>query len=379
MSHFISLLLLTCVSYLMLLQSELITDKNLAFLLSFLLSPVVSFLLYVLNWFQAHLTGISFVNHKSLVRNCYDTADNFIGNKHTDTGLDYGYNFYNGDQSLKPKEAQLAKYEYMWKKLELAAGKKLLDIGCGYGDWMKYCQNRGVEVLGINISASQCKKLRERGLPVINKDWEQVTFDELKLTKFDAITCMDTIEHYASPFHKFRRHLSDRKYQNLFDLIKGSLTRDGIFLTSCLFQQTPYRQWSLKLWTAAFIIDHSMGGYYPQLNGTIMGHDQLTVAASRNHLKLHEALDTTENYRISQVWNTESWQNANNLSNKSVLWLVWNIFKTYFTSPSFFMSLIGYFNLGWTTFWGEDPLNPEYNEPRRKRISHIRCYMATYR
>ena len=110
-----------------------------------------------------------------------------------------------------------------------------------------------------------------------------------------------------------------------------------------------------------------------------MGFDQLSVAAYTNHLKLHKALDTTENYRISQVWNTESWQNANNLSNKSSLWLILNVCKIYFTSPSFFMSLIGYFNIGWTTFWGEKPLSHHYNEQFRQRVSHIRCFMATYK
>jgi cyclopropane fatty-acyl-phospholipid synthase-like methyltransferase len=350
-----------------------------SFLSGLIFSPICVFILYIFNWFIGHF-GLSIVNYKNLVRNCYDTADIFIGQEHTSTGLDYGYNFYNGNKSLSPKEAQLNKYKYMWDKLKLREGSHLLDIGCGYGDWMVYCKSKGVKCIGINISKSQCVSAKKRNLNIINKDWEQVTDDDLP-TKFDAITCMDTIEHYVNPFDKFKLNKSDAKYEKLMNFIANNLKDKGIFLTSCLFLQTPCKNWTPYLWLSAFCIDYSMSGYYPQLNastGSDMGYDQLTCAAKKHDLKLISSMDTTENYRISQVWNTECWQNAKNLNSKSIYWLIKNIIQTYYSSPSFGMSFLGYFNIGWTSFWGKEPLNDKYDSELRKKITHVRSFVAVY-
>ena len=37
-------------------------------------------------------------------------------------GLDYGFNYYNGDYSKSRREAQLDKYEHAWSKLKLKPG-----------------------------------------------------------------------------------------------------------------------------------------------------------------------------------------------------------------------------------------------------------------
>ena len=343
---------------------------------SILISPIYCFVFYIFNWMLGHI-GLSIIDFKELVKNCYDTADTYIGKDHTSTGLDYGYNLYDGNRDLSAKQAQLIKYEYMWNSLRLKDGSKLLDIGCGYGDWMMYCKNKGVFCTGINISKKQSMSAIKRGLNVINKDWEESQLN----TKFDAITCMDTIEHYVSPFDKLFLSKSDEKYEKLMGFIKHNLSTDGMFLTSCLFLQKPYKNWNMYLWLSAFVIDYSMGGYYPRLNtcvGGDMGVDQLTVAAKKHKLRLDNFIDTTENYRISQVWNQDCWQNSDNLRKKDIVWLVRNIIYTYFDSPSFFMSLLGYYNIGWTSFWGEDPLCQEYNSEYRQSISYIRCFIAIY-
>jgi cyclopropane fatty-acyl-phospholipid synthase-like methyltransferase len=361
----------------MYINSFIIHNINIKILLSIIFAPIVTFIFYIINWFSGHI-GLSFINHKELVCNCYNIADIFIGQEHTSTGLDFGYNFYDGNKSLSPLEAQQKKYEFMWNKLNLEPGHNLLDIGCGYGDWIKYCMNKGVNCIGINISKSQCISATKRGIKIINKDWELVNSSDLVI-KFDAITSIDAIEHYVSPFDKFNIKISNKKYEKLFSFIKSNLKDNGLFLTSCLFLQTPYSKWNIYLWISAFIIDYSMSGYYPQLNSDKFGNDQLTLAAKKNNMKLLSQLDTTENYRITQIWNNECWQNCKNLNKKSTLKLILNLIIAYFNSPSFFMSLIGYFDIGWTTFWGENALSVNYDENYRQNVSHIRCFIATYK
>ncbi len=45
-----------------------------------------------------------------------------------------------------------AKLEYAFAGLGLKAGDSLLDVGCGWGGFVRYCARRGVDVTGITLS-----------------------------------------------------------------------------------------------------------------------------------------------------------------------------------------------------------------------------------
>jgi cyclopropane fatty-acyl-phospholipid synthase-like methyltransferase len=53
-------------------------------------------------------------------------------------GIDYGFNFYNGDYSKSREKAQSDKFEFAIKQLNLEPGMWVIDIGCGCGDWLDY-------------------------------------------------------------------------------------------------------------------------------------------------------------------------------------------------------------------------------------------------
>lgn len=66
-------------------------------------------------------------------------------------------------------QAQQAKLDLICRKLELAPGERLLDIGCGWGGLAEHAtRHYGVEVFGITISREQLDLARKRcqGLPV---------------------------------------------------------------------------------------------------------------------------------------------------------------------------------------------------------------------
>ncbi len=69
--------------------------------------------------------------------------------------------FATGTENLET--AQEAKLEHICRKLRLAPGERLLDIGCGWGGFMQYAAERyGVEVVGITVSEQQAKRARAR-------------------------------------------------------------------------------------------------------------------------------------------------------------------------------------------------------------------------
>jgi len=69
--------------------------------------------------------------------------------------------FRTGDETLD--EAQRAKLDHICRKLRLAPGERLLDIGCGWGGLVIHAaQHYGVSAVGITLSAEQHGLARER-------------------------------------------------------------------------------------------------------------------------------------------------------------------------------------------------------------------------
>lgn len=98
------------------------------------------------------------------------------------------------------EEAQVNKMDLACRKLKLEPGMRLLDIGCGWGSFVKYAAEKyGVIATGISISEEQITLARElcKGLPVeiINVDYRDVD------QKFDRITCFGMFEHVGHKNH----------------------------------------------------------------------------------------------------------------------------------------------------------------------------------
>ena len=69
--------------------------------------------------------------------------------------------FDDPDESLEA--AQERKLELICRKLRLAAGERLLDIGCGWGSLLIHAaEHHGVRGVGVTLSQSQAQLARER-------------------------------------------------------------------------------------------------------------------------------------------------------------------------------------------------------------------------
>lgn len=76
-------------------------------------------------------------------------------------------------------------------------GRKLLDVGCGVGDWLAMAQSAGWEVHGVEIAPAAVEIARGRGLHQVRVGSleEQAYPDD----GFDAITLYQTLEHVYRP------------------------------------------------------------------------------------------------------------------------------------------------------------------------------------
>ena len=150
-----------------------------------------------------------------------------VGEVHYDIGNDlyqqmldphmiYSCAYWPGAETLE--QAQEQKLDLICRKLELAPGMQLLDIGCGWGGLAEFAARRyGVDVVGITISKEQQKLARERcaGLPV---DIRLVDYRALE-GQFDRIVSVGMFEHVGKKNHRV-----------YFETVRRLLARDGLFL-----------------------------------------------------------------------------------------------------------------------------------------------------
>ena len=103
-------------------------------------------------------------------------------------------------------QAQIDKFDLICRKLELQPGMRLLDIGSGWGGFLRHAvKNYGVEATGISPADNQINLARERskGLSIT---FIQQDYRDLK-GQFDRIVSIGMMEHvgpknYKTFFHK---------------------------------------------------------------------------------------------------------------------------------------------------------------------------------
>jgi cyclopropane-fatty-acyl-phospholipid synthase len=101
-----------------------------------------------------------------------------------------------GTRSLE--EAQRNKVEHVCRKVQLAAGESVVDIGCGFGGFMFHAAERhGASVTGVNTTTEQVQwldgEIRRRGfadrLKVVEGDFRDA------LGPFDKVVSIGVLEH----------------------------------------------------------------------------------------------------------------------------------------------------------------------------------------
>ncbi len=86
-----------------------------------------------------------------------------------------------------------------FRHLPLPRGKKVLDLGCGAGWYLRICKQLGAETFGIEPSTFGAQRCREAGLDVFNGTVDAYVAQHGTLRQFDVITANHVLEHAPDP------------------------------------------------------------------------------------------------------------------------------------------------------------------------------------
>src|SRR5689334_7502692 len=73
---------------------------------------------------------------------------------------------YDGDFSMTLEQAQRRKHEYLSTQVGVGPGRRLLDLGCGWGALLDYVRGVGGTGVGVTLSSAQLAACRRHGLDV---------------------------------------------------------------------------------------------------------------------------------------------------------------------------------------------------------------------
>ncbi|MCX8030316.1 MAG: cyclopropane fatty acyl phospholipid synthase [Thermodesulfovibrionales bacterium] len=190
-----------------------------------------------------------------------------IGERHYDIGnevfenmldkrLVYSCAYWKDAKNLD--EAQENKLDLICRKLYLKEGSRVLDIGCGWGSFVKYASEKyGVQAVGITVSKEQVeysKKICE-GLPV---EIRLQDYRDLKDEKFDYIVSVGMFEHVG---HK--------NYRTYMEIASKCLKDDGLFLLHTIGNNTT--KIACDPWIDKYIFPNSLIPSLKQITSSIEG------------------------------------------------------------------------------------------------------------
>jgi cyclopropane-fatty-acyl-phospholipid synthase len=133
---------------------------------------------------------------------------------------------YDGDFSLSLKQAQRRKHDYVAEQIGIGPGRRVLDLGCGWGALLHYVRERGGIGVGVTLSSAQLASCRRQGLDVHLQDAREV--DRERFGVFDAVMSLGAFEHFCSP-EEYEAGRQEDVYSGLFARVADLLPGGGRF------------------------------------------------------------------------------------------------------------------------------------------------------
>jgi len=239
-----------------------------------LLGPIALFIINEILYVTLNVDGLDGASRTKLY---YDiTTTYFIKNGKNNTNLTEGLYLkdLNDNHSLMsveeakkmdPIEVSVNKYRKFFKYLNIEPhefkGLRILDIGCGNGDFIKYCQSLGIEITGMSISNQQVEELKKQGFDVYLGDYREL--QPQFIGKYDIVTFWGSLEHIIQsyPCSKKGEKKADQMIKQVLSHVKQYYHPDSKY--KLVFSATMHMNKEIcKNRLSTYILERAYGGWY---------------------------------------------------------------------------------------------------------------------
>jgi len=237
---------------------------------------------------------------------------------------------YDGDFTLTLEQAQRRKHEYVAEQIGLEPGKRVIDLGCGWGPMLNFFRQRGASGVGVTLSSAQLEACRKHGLEARLHDAREVTRDTFG--PFDAAVSLGAFEHFAAP-DDYEAGRQDAVYERFFTNVASLLPTGGRFYVQTMVfgpKMIPIEQvdrhaprdsdaWYLAMMQAAF-----PGSFLP------FGKEQV-IRCAEPHFKVVSAVSG----RLDYIETIKEWDKRTEAWTPRLALLKLRLIPKWLTSPDF--------------------------------------------
>jgi len=210
----------------------------------------------LLPWLQAKVMNLQGRHRAWQVGEAhYDLGDDLF-EAMLDPRMVYSCAYWDDGDTLE--DAQERKLDLVCRKLGLAPGMRVLDIGCGWGSLAAFAAARyGAHVTGVTISKDQAALAGERcaGLPVEIRLADYRDLDG----RFDRVVSIGMFEH-----------VGPRNYEVFMAVARRVLKQDGLFLLHTIGSAATRAQ--CDPWTHKYIFPNGHVPSMAQIDQALEGH-----------------------------------------------------------------------------------------------------------
>ncbi len=183
------------------------------------------------------------------------------------------------------EEAQFAKYDLVARKLDLHAGQRLLDVGCGWGGMVRHAAREyGVRALGVTLSREQAawaqEQIKAEGLDHL-AEVRFLDYRKVPESGFDAVSSIGLTEH-----------IGVANYPAYFSFLGSRLRPQGRLLNHSITRHD-----NRRTNTGAFI------DRYVFPDGELIGSGRILTEIQNSGLEVHHE----ENLRMHYAMTLAGW------------------------------------------------------------------------